>query len=240
MLRALLLDLDDTAYSTHDAYPKSVEGAHRAAKSLWHGWEDFDAFKTDYDAARHTIRDMTGNAPAWHSRLLYFKEMLEMRTGRSQLETAMRLRDAYWNTYFSVIEIDPGCAETLEWLRGKGVKTAWVTNFTTEPQIRKLQTLGLTDAVDVLMASEEAGAEKPDPALFQAALKKLGVDARDAWMVGDNIKVDMPPARKLGMTSVWYRRNHDADTAVTSDVDHVIEDWAGFRALLEEALDQRD
>ena len=46
---------------------------------------------------------------------------------------------------------------------------------------------------------------KPAPAMFEAALTELGLDAGDATMVGDDIDTDVRAAQALGLTGVLVR-----------------------------------
>lgn len=57
--------------------------------------------------------------------------------------------------------------------------------------------IGAADHVDEFVLSFEVGAVKPDPAIFTAALDRLGVAAADALMVGDSEEAD-GGARALG------------------------------------------
>lgn len=96
--------------------------------------------------------------------------------------------------------IDPACwtpypdtAAVLDGLRGRGVKTAVVSNiaFDLRPAFDGV------GRVDEFVLSFEVGAVKPDPAIFQAALDRLGVPADRALMVGDSDEAD-GGARALG------------------------------------------
>lgn len=77
-----------------------------------------------------------------------------------------------------------------------------------------LEATGLRPHVAALTTAEEAGAFKPDPAPFRAALAKAGVEPRDAVMVGDSFERDVEPAFALGMTAVLLDR-YDARTVAT-------------------------
>lgn len=69
-----------------------------------------------------------------------------------------------------------------------------------------LEATGLRPHVAALTTAEEAGAFKPDPAPFAAALAKAGVPAADAVMVGDSYERDVEPALALGMGAVLLDR----------------------------------
>ena len=62
----------------------------------------------------------------------------------------------------------------------------------------QLARLGLTAVIDEVVTSAEAGAPKPDPAVFRLALSRLGVMPGRAVHVGD-APADEEGARAAGM-----------------------------------------
>ncbi len=54
--------------------------------------------------------------------------------------------------------------------------------------------------------AEDVGAAKPDPALFQAALRACGGEAPEAVHLGDDPLLDVEAARRFGMRAVWVNR----------------------------------
>ena len=69
-----------------------------------------------------------------------------------------------------------------------GIKTAVVSNIAFD--LRPALALGAADYVDEYVLSFEIGAVKPDPAIFETALARLGVEAAHAVMVGDSEEAD--------------------------------------------------
>ncbi len=99
--------------------------------------------------------------------------------------------------------IDPSCwtpypdtAPVLADLHRRGIKTAVVSNiaFDLRPAFDQI---GAAGHVTEFVLSFEVGAVKPDPAIFQTALDRLGVAAEHALMVGDSDEAD-GGARALG------------------------------------------
>ena len=90
----------------------------------------------------------------------------------------------------------PDTAAVLKGLHRQGIKTAVVSNiaFDIRPAFREL---GVAAYVDEFVLSYEVGAIKPDAAIFEAALTRLGVAAADALMVGDSDEAD-GGARAIG------------------------------------------
>jgi ribonucleotide monophosphatase NagD (HAD superfamily) len=62
---------------------------------------------------------------------------------------------------------------------------------------------------------------KPAPAFFEAALKRLDVDAADAFMIGDDIKADVGGAKAAGLNGILVKtgkyRSSDLELGIKPD-----------------------
>ena len=67
--------------------------------------------------------------------------------------------------------------------------------------------LGLSDCLDLTVTSVEVGADKPDPALFRAALDKAEVESSEAVHVGDQLTSDVQGALGAGISPVLLDRD---------------------------------
>ncbi len=90
----------------------------------------------------------------------------------------------------------PDTVDVLKGLHRHGIKTAVVSNiaFDVRPAF---EAIGAADYLDEVVLSYEVGAVKPDAAIFETALSRLGVDAERAVMVGDSDEAD-GGARAIG------------------------------------------
>jgi putative hydrolase of the HAD superfamily len=87
----------------------------------------------------------------------------------------------------------PGVEDALRLLRSR-VPLACITDGSPRGQRAKIAALGLGDAFDALVVSDELGGRhlrKPHPAPFRAALGRLGVGAAGAVHVGDRPRMDV-------------------------------------------------
>lgn len=100
-------------------------------------------------------------------------------------------------------------------LRARGLRLAIVSNFDGR-LLRLVEALGLGALVDGVLPSTRAGAAKPDPAIFHAALANLGVAPGAALHVGDHAAVDVAGARAAGMRAALLDRS--GETAAPADV----------------------
>ncbi len=62
---------------------------------------------------------------------------------------------------------------------------------------------GLAPLFGVMVDSERVGFEKPDPAIFRAALEPLGAVPERTVFVGDSLPRDREGARRIGMDFIW-------------------------------------
>ena len=97
---------------------------------------------------------------------------------------------------------------TLRWLRAVGYRLAVVSNW--EPSLAlSLDRLGLARFFEAIVISAAEGIWKPDPRLFEVALKRLQVAPDKAVSVGDHIERDVDAARHAGSHGVLLDRFDD-------------------------------
>jgi len=94
---------------------------------------------------------------------------------------------------------------TLQTLKGRGLILGVLTNANKDmqPINRKL---GLEGLLDFFVTSREAGADKPKPPMFLAALDRAGVEAGEAVHVGDQYEIDVVGARGVGVSPILIDR----------------------------------
>jgi HAD superfamily hydrolase (TIGR01509 family) len=96
-----------------------------------------------------------------------------------------------------VFEAVAGATDACRALAEAGLRLAVVSNWDVGLH-DQLARLGLTAIIDEVVTSAEAGAPKPDPAVFRLALDRLGVTPGRAVHVGD-APADEEGARAAGL-----------------------------------------
>jgi HAD superfamily hydrolase (TIGR01549 family) len=94
---------------------------------------------------------------------------------------------------------------------------------------------GLASSFAVLVDSHCVGAEKPDPAIFRAALDPLGARPETTVFVGDSLPRDREGARRVGMRFIWMTPEDTAGaTRATADpqVEHAVTDLRDLMKIL--------
>ena len=99
----------------------------------------------------------------------------------------------------------PDAAPTLGRLRAADVRVAVVSNWDCSLGT-VLGELGLAGLLDTVVTSAEAGARKPAPAIFEAALARLQSPPEAAILVGDSLDTDVAGGQAAGIRSVLLDR----------------------------------
>ena len=96
--------------------------------------------------------------------------------------------------------------EILEGLR-RQVPLALCSNFSdSATALRVLEDYGIAPHLDVVVISEDVGFRKPDAAIFEVVLERLGIEAVEALHVGDNLEADVAGAGRAGLRTGWLTR----------------------------------
>ena len=107
--------------------------------------------------------------------------------------------------HFSLLE---GAEELVRYLAKKYPLTV-VTNGFVEVQYEKFDKSGLRDCFAHIVLSEEVGCQKPNPRIFEEALRMNGLQAEDVVMIGDSWNSDIQGAINAGIDQIWIRKSKD-------------------------------
>lgn len=135
-------------------------------------------------------------------------------------DVARRLADrfsAYRNEQMCLF---PDAHAVVDALRARGVLLGLITNGAGEIQRTKLKRFDLASRFDHIQIEGEQGFGKPEERSYKHALNTLGVEARETWMVGDNLEWEVAAPQRLGIHAIWIDHVGNGlpvDTAVKPD-----------------------
>ncbi len=109
--------------------------------------------------------------------------------------------DRYRRVNGTIATLYPNAREGLDALRRMGLPLACVTNKPRELVRPLLDGLGVGSSFDAIVGGGDTVDKKPKPAPLFAACERLGVDVRDAVMIGDSVN-DALAARAAGAISL--------------------------------------
>ena len=68
-----------------------------------------------------------------------------------------------------------------------------------------LNEFGLANYFQEVIESAEVGIRKPDPAIYQLGIDRLGLHPEEVVIIGDSYKNDIHPANAIGCPSIWLK-----------------------------------
>ncbi|PKB45193.1 putative hydrolase of the HAD superfamily [Cellulophaga sp. RHA19] len=118
------------------------------------------------------------------------------------------LAEEYINHLSSHNHLFPNAIEILEHLK-PNYKLHIITNGFQEVQNKKIRNSNLDRFFDVIIDSEMAGVKKPDPYIFELALKKANVSAEQSLMIGDSLEADILGAKSVGLHALHFNTHQE-------------------------------
>ena len=121
-------------------------------------------------------------------------------------------------------KIIPNSHETLQYLKEKAYQLHIITNGFNEVQFKKLTNCKLISYFTEIITSENAGANKPSPLIFEYALKNTGATTSNSIMIGDDLKTDIAGARKSKIDQIYFNSHKTKhDNLATYEINDLIE-----------------
>ena len=191
-LKAILFDMDNTLFD----FVAAKLGACREILSFI-GREKGDIAEEPSELFRYFLRGVYG-----------FEDYENIRDYMQErnIFTAQDYRkccEIYEREKLQNLELYPAVTDTLDKLKELGLKLVIITDADSHHALARLTRVRLLNYFDLLVAADMTGTKKPDPAHFLFALKALRIKPEETLVVGDSIKRDMAPARKLGLKTAY-------------------------------------
>ncbi|PYR90133.1 MAG: hypothetical protein DMF84_21785 [Acidobacteria bacterium] len=198
---AVLFDLDDTLFDHHRSARAALAGVHAAFASSA-SFDEFERHHIHFLEEMH-IEVLAGRVALDDARRERFRRVFAALGLAIDERTTDAVACAYRDGYMTARRATEGAAALLAELRPHA-RVAIVTNNLLDEQQDKLEYCGLASFVDALVASEDVGVSKPDPAIFQIALDRIGASTEHAVMMGDSWQADIAGAHAAGIRAVWF------------------------------------
>lgn len=209
-VKGVLIDLDNTLYDFGTPNKKALEICSAwASRSFALSGVTFYALLEEH---RAKVVQRLHPQGACRSRFLWFESLFRGLGAERAHELAAEVDTLYWESFFDHMQVDGGALDFLRKCSAKKVPVCIVTDMTSITQVAKMRRLGIAELISYCVTSEEAGAEKPDARMFSLGMEKIGVDAGECIMIGDNYEKDIVGAERCGVRS--YHLNRASSLAV--------------------------
>jgi REG-2-like HAD superfamily hydrolase len=205
-LRAVFLDIGDTVLRANpswegvytlalEEYGVSIgpDDLRDALRNVYHhgGWGFEGGFDPSPERSFRRTVEMDQRA------------LSELKIGPLPEQFYRRLSELFM--LVSSWHVFPDTIPALTALRDRGLVIGAVSNWIWQlPEL--LHSLNLVSQFDFVAASARVGFEKPQPEIFQHALREAGVRPEEALHVGDHLDADVAGAQAVGLAAVLIDR----------------------------------
>ncbi len=147
-----------------------------------------------------------------------YREAIVRLYGIHQPELVLRGKQALVDDDANVMFFE-GVAQTLQELKARGYLLGIVTDTANSisSKLSWFERGGFGHVWDSIISSMDIGVRKPDPTIYQAALRQLGLQASEAAFVGHRA-YELEGARAVGMSTIAF--NYDPDACADRFLDH--------------------
>jgi putative hydrolase of the HAD superfamily len=210
--RAILFDLDDTLIHAHGSTEAAWlvvtqeladelaplapgEVANAVSTFARNFWDDPERHRLWRVRLRDARREIVAGSIAG---------LANMGRPVPPADVVHRLADRFSCHREEQTQLFPDTHTVIDALKLRGTRLALVTNGASEAQRAKIERFDLARHFDHIQIEGEHEFGKPDERAYLHALRQLGVDAQDAWMVGDNLEWEVAAPQRLGIFAIWF------------------------------------
>ncbi|MFA7553702.1 MAG: HAD family hydrolase [Spongiibacteraceae bacterium] len=242
MLKALLLDMDETLCDTQRANQQATRLMGGAIKDLYGNQIDGQTIAEAY--LKGIYREWSTSQRA---RYLPMLEQLNENAFRVQLirdllgaagintvseEHAQSLQDGFDRDRLEAFDFYPNIAQFLADAR-RYFTLIVITNGPEFSQIPKVEAVKLAEHVDHIIIGGQEPEQKPARSIFEKALKLANCQAHEAIHIGDSLAADIAGANGSGITSVWIQHQQPLDAELGINPQHTVMHPSEIPALIQ-------
>lgn len=131
-----------------------------------------------------------------------FQEFLKNELGKIDEKMLAAAINAYLKTKSRFLKLYPNVKPTLRDLKRKGFQLVIVTDAPKVKAYQRLLAMDIEKYFDFVIGFEDTGKRKKTELPLRMAIEKLKLNPEEVIMVGDSIKRDVLPAKKLNVQTV--------------------------------------
>lgn len=229
---AFFLDLDDTilAYSSlqNEAWQKTVE--------LLSIPETLGKALVNAINEENTTFWYRGNNAAYRLNLNEARKIIVSRSlkkvGAIDEKLIPELVETFSNIRESMVHLFPGALETLQRMRDLDVHMILITNGASVTQRAKIKKFSLDRYFDHIIIEGEVGFGKPSREIFERALSLASCNAKDAWMIGNDLFADIEGAKGTGINTVYINTQMNSEDSPSEYADLMVPSISDLKRYL--------
>lgn len=206
MYEVVLLDIDDTLFDYQKAEEKAMyETFYELGFFEKNSKKDYEKFVKEYEIINLKLWNELekGKINIENLKINRFKETFNKINLNYYDEKEFSKK--YLEKLGEGTYLFDGAEKFVKYLSEKNYKLAIITNGIKEVQIPRIKNLKINKYIETIIISEEVGASKPNPLIFEKALEKLEYrgEKNKVIMIGDSQTADIKGANNFEIDSCW-------------------------------------
>jgi len=201
----LFFDLDHTLWDFERNSSESLTEIYHNSSLIEHGVNSMELFIQSFLRINTKLWNDFDSGNLHHS---YIREnrfrMVFAELGLECPPNHFEIGETYLNTLPTKKHLLDGALDVLGYAKSKGYQMHVVTNGFNEIQAKKIASSGISHFFENVITFENANSKKPDPGIFEFALKSADATVEECIMIGDNWVADIMGAQQYGLDTVYY------------------------------------
>lgn len=225
-IRNIIFDFDDTLEEWTNSEKKADElMADKVAKEYKISKSRFlkEFLKAEHRYIMHTTN------PKKYGRDVWIKDTFNILGIKATKKEILGLVDYFWQQCEHLIKLEKHVHPVLDRLYRKyNLYILSDSDGSKEIKMKRIRKLGLDQKYfkDIL-SSDDTMSNKPSKEAFEYVLRKEKIKPEECISIGDHAQTDLYTPKTLGMTTVWIKQGHWADSKVDYNyIDFEIKDLA--------------
>lgn len=131
-------------------------------------------------------------------------------------EEALNFQSQYLLNQDKIVVFD-GIKHILDFSKSHNLNMGIITNGIKEHQMKKIKTLNLENWIkeENIFVSADFSLPKPHSEIFKFAEKKMNLDPKETYYIGDTFENDVVGAKNAGWNSIWVNRRNSSQPLET-------------------------
>ena len=193
MIKAVLFDLDGTLLNRDESVKKFIDNQYdRLIEVVGH-------IPKELYCTRFIELDSRGYV--WKDKVY---EQLVHEFEITGLNSEDFLQD-YINEFSNHCVSFPNLHNMLQELKDNSFVLGMITNGYGQFQLDNIKALNIEHYFNTLLISEWENMKKPNPKIFEKALKELNVQPHQSVFIGDHPENDIEASKNVGMIGIWKK-----------------------------------
>lgn len=151
--------------------------------------------------------------------------------GIDDFELSQSFESQFLDEILNYNELVEGAFEILEYLSEKHYTLHVLSNGFAEVTYRKTEYSGIKNYFETITSADEIKIRKPNPEIYEYALKKANAKKEESIMIGDDWIADVEGAKAFGMEAVFFDYFQDNNRGDNDNV-KVIQKLSELKSIL--------